>query len=49
MFFLYQIIVLILLILSPIIIIFRILKVKEDKKRFKEKFCFSSKKKIKEI
>ena len=47
MFFLYQIIVLILLILSPIIIIFRILKVKEDKKRFKEKFCFSSKKKNK--
>ena len=47
MFFLYQIIVLILLILSPIIIGLRILKVKEDKKRFKEKFCFSSKKKIK--
>ena len=47
MFFLYQIIVLILLILSPIIIGLRILKVKEDKKRFKEKFCFSSKKKNK--
>jgi len=46
MFFLYQILVLILLILSPIIISIRILKVKEDKKRFKEKFCFPSKKRM---
>ena len=38
MFFLYQIIVSILLILSPIIIFFRTIKNKEDKNRFKEKF-----------
>ena len=46
MFFLYQIIILILLIFSPLIIFFRILKKKEDKKRYKEKFCFPSKKRI---
>ena len=45
MFFLYQILISILLIFSPLIISFRILKGKEDKKRFKEKFCFPSKKK----
>ena len=46
MFFLYQIIIVILLIFSPIIIFYRILKKKEDKKRYKEKFCFPSKKRI---
>ena len=46
MFFLYQILISILLIFSPLIIGFRILKRKEDKKRFKEKFCFPSKKRI---
>ena len=46
MFFLYQIIIIIILIFSPLIIGFRILKKKEDKKRFKEKFCFPSKKRI---
>ena len=46
MFFLYQILILILLILSPIIISFRILKKKEDTKRFKEKFCIPSKKRV---
>ena len=46
MFFLYQILISILLIFSPLIIGFRILKKKEDKKRFKEKFCFPSKKRI---
>ena len=46
MFFLYQILISILLILSPLIISFRILKGKEDKKRFKEKFCFPSKKRV---
>jgi|TARA_B100000795_G_scaffold53380_1_gene34939 3-deoxy-D-manno-octulosonic-acid transferase len=46
MFFLYQAIITILLILSPLIIGFRILKKKEDRKRFKEKFCFPSKKRI---
>jgi len=47
MFFLYQILITILLILSPLIISIRILKKKEDKKRFKEKFCFPSKKRVK--
>jgi len=44
MFFLYQTLITILLIFSPLIIFFRILKKKEDKKRYKEKFCFPSKK-----
>ena len=44
MYFLYQIITLVILILSPFIIIYRILKNKEDKNRFKEKFSFPSKK-----
>ena len=44
MFFLYQIILSLILLISPIIIIFRISKNKEDKKRFKEKFSISSKK-----
>ena len=46
MFFLYQILISILLIFSPLIISFRILKGKEDRKRFKEKFCFPSKKRV---
>ena len=46
MFFLYQVIIAILLIFSPVIISFRLLKKKEDKKRFKEKFCFPSKKRV---
>ena len=46
MFFLYQILIIILLIFSPLIIFFRIFKKKEDKKRFKEKFCFPSKKRV---
>ena len=46
MFFLYQIFIAILLILSPLIVGFRILKGKEDRIRFKEKFCFPSKKKV---
>ena len=44
MFFAYQILITILLILSPLIIGFRVFKKKEDIKRFKEKFCFPSKK-----
>ena len=44
MFLFYQIIIFIILLLSPLIIGYRILKNKEDKKRFSEKFCFSSKK-----
>jgi 3-deoxy-D-manno-octulosonic-acid transferase len=46
MFFLYQILVSIFLIFSPLIIGFRIIRKKEDKKRFREKFCFPSKKKV---
>ena len=44
MFFIYQFLVLVIIIISPLIIIFRIFKNKEDKIRFKEKFCFFSKK-----
>ncbi len=45
MFFLYQIILSLILLLSPIIIIIRVVKNKEDKKRFLEKFSISTKKK----
>ncbi len=44
MFFLYQIILSLLILFSPIIIILRVLKKKEDKKRFVEKFSIPSKK-----
>ena len=47
MFFIYQIIIFVILILSPLIIIIRILKNKEDKKRFTEKFSIPSKKRLK--
>ena len=47
MFFLYQIFLTILLLISPIIIFFRIIKNKEDKKRFVEKFSIFSKKRVK--
>ena len=43
----YRIFINLILIFSPIIILIRILKKKEDIYRFKEKFCFFSKKKIK--
>ncbi len=43
MIYLYRIIINIILLLSPIIIIFRLIKGKEDFKRFREKFCFFSK------
>ena len=43
----YRILTIIFLILSPIILIFRLFNKKEDPKRFKEKFCFFSKTKIK--
>ena len=46
MFVLYQIIISLLIITSPIIILFRIIKNKEDKKRYVEKFSIPSKKKI---
>ena len=43
MFFFYQIIIFLILILSPVVILFRLFKNKEDKKRFLEKFSFISK------
>jgi len=43
MFFFYQLVILFIIAISPIIIIYRIIKNKEDKIRFKEKFCFFSK------
>ena len=44
MLFIYQTIITIILLFSPLIIFFRIIKNKEDNIRFKEKFCFFSKK-----
>ena len=43
-FFIYQFLLSITIIFSPIIVIIRVLKNKEDKLRFKEKFCLISKK-----
>ena len=43
----YRFLINIVFIFSPIIIIFRLIKKKEDIFRFKEKFCFFSKKKKK--
>ncbi len=45
--FVYRLIINFVFLISPIIILIRILKKKEDKLRFKEKFCLYSKKKIK--
>tara|TARA_Y100000816_G_scaffold284567_1_gene262933 strand:- start:2886 stop:4139 length:1254 start_codon:yes stop_codon:yes gene_type:complete len=44
MIIIYRLIINIIFIISPFIIIFRLIKKKEDPKRFKEKFCFFSKK-----
>ena len=46
MYLLYQLLISIILLLSPIIVIFRILKNKEHQRRFIEKFSLSTKKKI---
>ena len=46
MFFIYNIFLLIILLISPIILIIRIFLGKEDKIRFKEKFCLFSKKSL---
>ena len=46
MLILYQAIVSLLLLVSPFIIIYRILKKKEDTLRFKEKFCLFTKKRV---
>ena len=45
--FIYRVLINFVLIFSPFIILIRILKKKEDIKRFKEKLCFFSKRKIK--
>ena len=47
MLFFYRIIINIVFFLSPLIILIRLFKKKEDSIRFKEKFCFFSKKRIK--
>ena len=47
MFFLYKVFINIILFFSPIIILIRLLKKKEDSIRYKEKFCFFSQKKKK--
>ena len=47
MFFIYNILISILILISPVIILIRVIKKKEDKIRFKEKFCFFSKKRVK--
>ena len=45
MLFLYRIIINLIILISPLIIIIRLIKKKESFLRFKEKFCFFSKKK----
>ena len=46
MLFLYRILINIIFLISPLIIIYRLIKKKEDIKRFKEKLCFFTKKNI---
>ena len=46
MFVIYNILINLILLISPIIILARLIKKKEDKFRFKEKFCFFSKKRF---
>ena len=48
MFFIYRTLINLIILISPLIIIIRLIKNKEDKNRFKEKFCFFTKKEIKE-
>ena len=45
-FIFYQIVTLFIILISPILILVRLVKKKEHKKRFKEKFCFFSKKRV---
>ena len=45
MFILYQSLITLIILFSPIIVIYRILNDKEDKNRFREKFGFPSKRK----
>ena len=44
MFFIYRILINLIILISPLIVLVRIINNKEDKVRFKEKFCFFSKK-----
>ena len=44
MFFIYRILINLIILFSPLIVLVRVIKNKEDKFRFKEKFCFFSKK-----
>ena len=46
MFLIYQLLITLIILFSPIIILIRIFKGKEDILRFKEKFCFFSKKRF---
>ena len=46
MLFLYRFLINIIIIFSPLIIIFRLIKKKEHLTRFKEKLCFFSKKRV---
>ena len=46
MFLIYRVLINIIFIISPVIIFFRLVKKKEDIKRYKEKFCFFSKKRV---
>ena len=43
MLLIYRLIINLIIIISPVIILFRLFKNKEDKFRFKEKFCYFSK------
>ena len=46
MFFIYRFLINIIFLISPIIIILRLIKKKEDIRRFKEKFCFFTKRRV---
>jgi len=48
MFFIYRILINLIILISPLIILVRLIKNKEDKSRFKEKFCFFTKNRGKE-
>lgn len=45
MLFIYRILIILLIFVSPVIILYRLINKKEDLLRFKEKFCYSDKKK----
>jgi len=47
MLFVYRVLINLVIVISPLVILIRIIKKKEDKKRFKEKFCFFSHKRKK--